>query len=822
MKVLFAVNDESVSDSIIKRYQKDYKEIISSKNVYYYNAIIKELQKDKSYDRIIIGEDLEPFSSDDYASIDKFLFDKLDKISDEAYNTVGNDIPIILVCTDRRTRPEPILVKLFGIGIYNALIGQDRSIDEVCKLIKKPRSKKEAKAYYRIDSDNVEYRQENESDVSEAEIQNILAHYKKLGKNEEKYVTSFESIVSQYSDEQLKLIINFFPANVQKVLEQRSNKYRELIGLSPIVEIKNSKDNNNSGINILDNKTSKNQLSSPVIIPGTVNTQNVKKVIDETTKIQEEKIEDNGENIENKEKKTVKKVAKTSKKGTKVEHEVEQSEVDVKPTKRRGRPPKAKKEESEIEVQAEFKEEKSSKEGKSTLKKDKRSNKKEKEEKNKVEKYDALPGFEDLDDVVIIPEIDEDLDNEIEIPEIDENLDDEIEMPGMDEELEDDEIEMPGMNEELDDNEIEMPEINARPKVDEIEVPEKEDDEDEFSISDNIENSGVETSKIDDDTSSFNGPIKNVNFNSNTSGNINNSIQNRSYLNSQMNVNIDSLLTSNKKIVSFVGTTKNGTSFIVNNIAQILSEKGIKTAILDLTQNRNAYYVYTDNRDDLRNIAFKCIQNLKNGIPEGIEINKNLTVYTSLPEDIEELKDSQIIIETLLNNYSLILLDCDFATDYSYFNISQEMYLVQSLDVLTIQPLTAFLRELKAKNILEPNKLRVIINKYVKSQITNKMLIGGISSYNDPSMSYMTELFNKDKMKYLTIPFEIQNYSKYLESLVNCKISLKGYSKNFIKSLNELASNVFPLLGNGNTYIGYSSNFSKKTNDTLNKMKSKI
>ena len=59
MKVLFAVSNEEISESIIKRYQKEYKEIISHKNVYYFNAILKELQKDKSYDRIVIHEDLE-------------------------------------------------------------------------------------------------------------------------------------------------------------------------------------------------------------------------------------------------------------------------------------------------------------------------------------------------------------------------------------------------------------------------------------------------------------------------------------------------------------------------------------------------------------------------------------------------------------------------------------------------------------------------------------------------------------------------------------------------------------------------------------------
>lgn len=34
--------------------------------MYYFNAIIKELQRDKSYDRIVISEDLQPFSNNNY------------------------------------------------------------------------------------------------------------------------------------------------------------------------------------------------------------------------------------------------------------------------------------------------------------------------------------------------------------------------------------------------------------------------------------------------------------------------------------------------------------------------------------------------------------------------------------------------------------------------------------------------------------------------------------------------------------------------------------------------------------------------------------
>ena len=232
MKVLFAVSNEEISESIVKRYQREYKEIISYKNVYYFNAILKELQKDKSYDRIVISEDLEAFTNTQYDQIDKFIFDKLDSISDEASNFNGEDIPIILICSDRREKAEEMLIKLFGIGVYNALIGNDRSADNVCKLLNKPRLKKEAKTYYRIDSDDVSYQSENENDVSEVEIQNILTHYKRLGKDEKKYVESFENIAQQYNDVQLRIICKFLPLNVRAVLEEQSPKYQQIISFN--------------------------------------------------------------------------------------------------------------------------------------------------------------------------------------------------------------------------------------------------------------------------------------------------------------------------------------------------------------------------------------------------------------------------------------------------------------------------------------------------------------------------------------------------------------------------------------------------------------
>ena len=294
--------------------------------------------------------------------------------------------------------------------------------------------------------------------------------------------------------------------------------------------------------------------------------------------------------------------------------------------------------------------------------------------------------------------------------------------------------------------------------------------------------------------------------------------------------NLNSLLTKDKKIVTFLGTTKNGTSFLVNNLAALFSSCGISTAILDMTKNKNSYYIYTNNEEELRNIAYNSISKLQKGFAEGIKVNKNLTVYTALPNDGKDYSDAEPILSTLVQNHSLILIDCDFETDPSYFASCQEIYLVQSMDILTIQPLTAFLRDLKAKGVLESEKVRVVINKEIKVKSLNtKAIIGGMSFYNDPSMSFMTELFNKDMVKACSIPFEENAYSKYLDAMVNCNVSINGYSKAFLSKLKNLGDMVYPLVSKStygkampqqNNYG--KNNFSSNMNNTLNQMKRKF
>lgn len=775
MKVLFAVSNEEISENIVKKYQREYKEIISYKNVYYFNAILKELQKDKTYDRVVISEDLESFTNNQYDQIDKFIFEKLDSISDEASNYQGDNIPIILICSDRRIKSEQMLVKLFGISIYDALLGPDRNIDELCKLINKPRSKKEAKIYYKIDSDDVNYRPENENDVSEVEIQNILAHYKRLGKNEDKYLESFNNIASQYNDVQLKIICKFLPLNVKAVLEEKSPKYQQLMAFNTKVsdkirKPKNDADDGTSEMLLKTVNTRETILSKPVVIPNAVNLQSTKKLTKPKPVKQEE--EDPIKQIEREINAYVQNENNFEEKENdvkEVENVEPEKEEEVKPApKRRGRPRKNPLPENTDDA----------------------PKKKRGRPKKKVEVSNQLEFSNDeSQDDLVMPGLDEEEKENIVMPGVEENIEKEdiaesnedLVMPGtteLDNNVEDGDLTMPGLEDEEQDDLV-MPGINS----------------DVTYTNNNISNNYMGANM-------YKNNLQNV-------------------VNTE--VDISSLLTPDKKIACFIGTSKNGTSFIVNNVAQVLASQGVSTAILDMTQNRNAYYIYTNNEEELRNTAMNCFQNLIAGVAKGIQANRNLTVYTALPNDNDNIENAGEILQTLIKNYSVVLIDCDYSTPISYFSYAQEIYLVQSMDVLTIQPLTAFLNVLKSRNVLDEKKLRIVLNKTEKlRKISDKVIIGGMSSYNDPAMTYMVELFDKNLIKYISIPFDEQVYVKYLEGLIDCEISLRGYPKNIVQILTELANMLYKNSSGKSTYrppTANSNGFTPSINSTLEQMR---
>ena len=1059
MKILFAVSNENVSNKIVDSYQKKYGEAVSFKSVFYFNAIIREIHKDKTYDRIVISEDLEPFSNSNYDVIDKFILERFKEISNEI-NSQEKFIDVVVICTDRRTKSGYVLSKMYEYGIYNALVGSDRRIDNVCNLLNTPRTAQEAKEYYglenQVDTSSVD-------DVSEQEVQNILIHYKKLGKNEDRYVDSFNNIAAQYTDKQLKIIIKCLPINVRAVLEAECPKYQELVTYAEeteeerkqkeklqeqkrIEQIENERKlkqkierdkreaernaqrerqvqqtpvqrpQTPSGIDLLDNKRREQRMTGNVIIPDNMNIRNERKIysdeelnamsnrpsqrparqveqsantlpgLDDWDNIpQAQPVEqpastlpglddldnipqarpvdqpastlpglDDLDNIQ--QTRPVQQPTSTlpglddldnipqtrlvqhpenlipdvnSDSQMQMEAVASQPEIPQEPKRGRGRPRKN-------PVEPPKPKGKRGRPRKNTL-----------PEEN-IEKEKIIPGVNDFENIPKVDKIQQtesttqpenirqtDEWNNIEsIPEQTNNISKNVDwnndpfegktnqqiansLPGLDDLAENtqpttlpgtndwdrDPFEqsnnvqpanepstLPGMN-DWDKDPFEQSN-NVQPANEPSTLPGMNDwDKDPFEQSNNVQPAN-EPSTLpgmnDWDNDPFEDlykeqPIEGAGtlpgtddwnrdpFETNQTNNSNEPITLSSSVvqpnmnqNNEMDYNkpepkteervsayqpsqekietikkieedklyttgsLSTVLTKDKKIVAFVGARKSGTSFLVNNLACLFSSIGVKTAILDMTQNKDAYFIYTNNDENLRNIAHTSIENLEKGIAEGIQIDRNLNVYTALPHDGKDYSNAEAILSTLVQNESLVLIDCDLQTDLGYFANAQEIYLVQSMDILTIQPLTAFLRDLKAKGLLDQEKLRIVINKDIKVKgVTSKDIIGGMSMYNDPAMSYMTDLFNKDKVKACSIPFDETVYTKYLEEVINCVISINRYNKNFMNSLKMLGNMVYPLLSK-QTYTSrnsaeanYGNNFSSEMNNTLNQMKNK-
>lgn len=971
MKVLFAVSNDNITTSVVNKYQQKYKEIVTVKNVYYFNAIVKELQIDKSYDAIVIEEDLEPISNNNYDAIDKFLFEKLDNISDEASKPTGEDIPIIFLCSDRRTISDQLLRKLFSMSIYNALVGNDRSLDKLCELLNKPRNKKDAKRYYQIDTDQIEYQSQKEELVSEDQIQNILNYYKKIGSNERKCVQAFDSISKQYDNTQLRIIVKFLPMDVKAILEAHSPVYQRLMSNGTVLSngqyspYRPNNPNRPEKIEISTKSLGNSELrnSKPVIIPtnmGTTNNDNQSNNMQQNNGTQQQtgytqqysqyrqygpygqrtpsynqqynpygrtsqynniygqQGYSYGANPYNSTQQRNSYYGQYNNGYMQQNQQKTQQQNNNNTTNNTSIQQNTEKKESETltnNIETTSKIENNINETK--------NNDLNKIEDNSVDTNTNLINEPIISDVKEENSVNTDIINS-------ENKDESLGTTPIETVEEETVVAVEpvkrkrGRPRKLKPTEDILPSVNdivanstkrrrgrppkkiAKPTNETTETNEINDsaysnvnEQNNNAVQHNIDNYNrisQQNSEIDLNKNTLNNTQNSFDSNflnntmptiidENTAISTKNSDTSLSQLNNNstytnktepikpinlydLDINNDDFnytpsksfdnnlgiepienienksedysrepIAGNGKIVSFVGTSKNGTSFIVNNLALLLSQSGINTAIVDLTKNKNSYYMFTDNDAQKTKTAAESLKKLSEGIVNGLNVKNNLTVFTALPEDISTNDiNNRKVLESLTNMYDVILLDCDFKTDSSYFVFANEIYLIQSMDAFTIQPLTKFLSDLKLKNILDENKLRIVINKFIKNKrLDEKMIVGGMSKYNEPSMTLQRDLFDPKKIMTMTIPFDNNTYVKYLESIALCQLSLNGYSKEVIDGLEKLKNMVYPLVAGGNRrdngYDNYSNNdnmynnqrdsqqFSSDINDTLNKMR---
>ena len=249
-----------------------------------------------------------------------------------------------------------------------------------------------------------------------------------------------------------------------------------------------------------------------------------------------------------------------------------------------------------------------------------------------------------------------------------------------------------------------------------------------------------------------------------------------------------------KKAIAFVGSHKVGTTFTINAIAAALTSNGIKTAIIDLTRNKDMYMIYAANDDEMKEVAANSLANLSAGVDLPLRIGR-LSIYTALPRNDKTKYDCVRMLDVARKENTVVLIDADFTTPLEVFRLVQNIYIVQDMDILNLMPITMFLRELKHRDV-DITKSSIIINKYVRCALAIPKLIEGLSYFSNPEMTFVDELLPKNVRKFM-LSFDEQNYIRYVEGVYYNKMNFSGFSDQFKQELATIVQDVYPISGNG-------------------------
>ncbi len=861
MKVLFAMSEREQSsvNNVVARYYEKYGEVLEYKNVFYFRALIAEVKENKNYDRIVISEDLEQFRARDLEQIDRFLFNNIDKITDEIQDT-----DIIFICSDRREKGDPFINKLFSIGIYNFLLGDDRSVNPLCDLIKKPKNKREAKQYLNIDTSSiVDTSMTTDDEVDEFQMRSILGFYEGIKNQPEKYLETFDRISEQYSRKQLMIIIRTLPSSIREVILQ-ADRYKYLMPTTQpavpqkqVIQQPSIKENKTKGGGIFGvfrrHKAEQNdkpqtpppQFGGVIQQGGQVDLSSNEEEQKQAELMTRAKEEAKAREKEEEERKQAELMARAKAEAvareqaefaarTRAEAEAEareqaelaakaKAEVEARQQAELVARAKAENEaRQQAELAAKAKAEAEAREqaelaarAKAEAEARKQAElaakaKAEAEAKHKAELDAIAAERREQQRLAEIAKIEEQ-----------EKINDIGKAKKEAETLE----RLKTSNKASQDNIVVevSPNLNVGGKTNQTEqqpkstgsneninvttsqsqmvaAKEKSVSEDEKRMREEQEKLAMEQKRIKEEQAKLEEEKRRlreeqeklINAQNQLKANVTDYQNTQQYTNTPVVTQIAPV--DYKKMIVLVGANKVGTTFMTNAIAHSMANAKINTSILDMTRDRSMFYLYNQNDKSLRKRAEECMQKVMSGDDCYLEtLNKYLKVYTSIPGTLADPRRGykhKAIIETVKSNCSLTIVDADFTTPIDYFDQANEVYLVQDMDLLKMPDTTLFLRELKNRG-LDMKKIRIIINKFVKTSLSQKQIVQTLSSYSDPSMSFYDTVLPGKVMSY-TVPYNLNNYAKYIDSVCSGVLNYKGYSTDFMQAIEEIGAAIFP------------------------------
>lgn len=836
MKVLFAIGIVSASKGVAEKYYNKYGEELEYKDVFYFKALLEEVKRDKTYDRIVISEDLEQFNVKSIEAFDRMMFNYIDNITDEI-----EDSEIIFICSDRRNKQNDSLVeRLFNIGVYNVLIGDERTFDSLCKYIKKPLNKKEAKRHLNITSIVSDGSPLASDDtVEEDQIMSILKYYDNMkinGKTSSaEYLKAFDDISEQYNKNQLKVILHCLPTDVKNAVYD-SNKYIFLMDEDELsrreakektqkkISNKPAKRGGLFGV-LRDNRSRENQKNMPEVTVDNTQVEMAKKQREqeelkkqaeqETIARQQAELRAKQEAIARQEAELRAKAEREALAREKMRQDAQATVTSVSENRNAVAPTtKSSANDIEIDVMSSVSEKNSANEQEELRKRAEQEalvRQQQEELRRKAEQEALANEQEELKrkaEQEALAKQQEELRKKAEQETLVKQQQEELRRKA---EQEDFARQQEELRKKTEQETLAMQQQEELRRKAEQEALLKQQEElrkrAEQETLANEQSKTVSVPPVDTNTSNikleqdrFEAERRKLEQEKQALEEEKRRLREQT---ERLNQNVGMATTTRneamydeprkidyKKMVLFVGANKSGTTFVVNAVSHALAEQRITVGVLDMSRDKSMYYIYNQDDRELRNIASECMQKLSEGIDSYIPANRNLKIYTSVSSsDSRKAYKNRAVIDTVKEANNLVIVDADFSTPFEYFEKANEIYIVQDLDIIKIQETTLFLRELKNKSI-DMNKIRIVINKYVKTMLTPKKLIEGLSYYNDPQMSFIDELLS-NKVPYFIVPFAVENYVKYIEGMLKNELDYKKYTPEFTEAINALANSVF-------------------------------
>jgi len=792
MKVLFAIGDAVASENIVKQYFSLYGEKIEYKNVFYFKALLEEVKRDKTYDRIVVSEQLEPPKSNVVDAIDQMIFNNIDSVTDEI-----DDSAIIFICSDGRNKNDTLIGRLFNIGIYNLLMGDERDIVPLCGLIKEPRNKKEAKEYLKSNpaiGGSVELLR-SADEVDEIDLLNISRYFNNL-KTREEYLEKFAIVEEQYNEKQLQTIVTALLKKLRRGEEiyitlksdPRFSKYCVVPGYD---SLDGNNDENASPIRI--NKAAPSAVGGILgFLAGKKmksNENRMAQMIDkekDSTQIDVAQEELRAQQTSFGE--YADKVSEESK--DMMDRLQQEAKLQAEQLRRESEERRRAEKEEKLRKEAELKAQQEAQ-----LKAQQEAQLKAQQEAQLRAQQEAQLKAQQEAQLKAQQEAQLKAQQEAQL-----KAQQEAQLKAQQEaQLKAQQEAQLKAQQEAQLKAQQEAQLRAQQ-----EAQLKAQQEAQLKAQTDVESMtfGISTGNVSNEYQSQ--PVQQPVYDQPV-------YQQPVYEQptySQQNVegneqiqptNVPQLMVpaDYKKVVAFVGTDKVGTTFIINSIASLMAMKGVKTSILDMTQNRGMYWYYNESAYKKMDVVSNCMTNLSSGVATPIQVGKykNMNLYTTVPGGKEDNRKSyrhRNLLETAKRECNLLIIDCDFTTPYEYLEAASEVYIVQDLDLIKVQETKNYFRELKAR-MIDWGKLRLVMNNIVKSKVSSKKIMkNALTYYSDPSMTFVEE-FDEIK-KFVEIPLQIENYANYIESMQDGKLNYDKFTPEFKQAMEQLSIMVYGMV----------------------------